>query len=492
MGRSKSLSGAFFRYFSIGTIAIICIAVGIFIASGLNFTKETVADPPTAGYPVVIDDQGEYSSPFVAVVDRVQDAVVNVTAVQRNPGYAADDFFWRFFNIPREPSMSSGSGFFFRPDGYILTNHHVVRNADQVAVQTSTGYQYEAVIVGSDEQTDLAVLKVEPEAEIAYIPFGNSSKIKVGDWAIAIGNPFPQQGLERTVTVGVISAKGRSNLRFGEGTPRYQDYIQTDASINPGNSGGPLLNLKGEAIGVNSAISSPTGVSVGIGFAIPINLARSIVPDLIATGAVSRGWLGVYLADVNEKMARENGLDKVGGAYLQEVVENSPADIAGLKDGDIVLEFEGEEVKDIDHFSVLVSTAPKDQDLDMKIVRGGDELDLPVKVGNRDEYSQLASSRSSQSLTWQGMELLNYTQHIANRIGADFFPGVYVYRLARGSVAYRAGILPGSIITQVDNKDVKNLTDLEQAVNEYRDIKKPIPLLLVDPSGQIEYKAIKP
>ena len=492
---SFSLLGAGFRYLSLGIIITVCVVAGVLIASNLNFTKESVADVKPPRYPVVQNEEGEYSSPFVAVVDRVQNAVVNIVATVSVESSHHDDIFWHFFQIPREPSNSSGSGFFFRDDGYILTNFHVVRNAEKIVVRTSSGYRYDAKYVGGDPQTDLAVLKVEPEEDISFIPFGNSSQLKVGDWAIAIGNPFPQQGLDRTVTVGVISAKGRSNLQFGQGTPRYQDYIQTDASINPGNSGGPLLNLNGEAIGVNAAISSPTGASVGIGFAIPINLARSIVPDLIATGKVSRGWLGVYLADVSEAQARAQGLDKVQGVYIQDVFAESPAADAGIEAGDILVSFNGEEINDADRFSVLISTAPKDRDSQMEAIRNGKRVNFSARIVDREKYQLAHSSQfeqPNQRLSWLGMELISFTEDVARQVNSDYFPGVYINRVVRGSQAYKAGVMPGSIITQINNREIKNLADLRIIAESLEGQVKAIPFLLVDPGGSIEYKAIRP
>jgi len=492
---SFSILGAGYRFFSLGLIVVICIIAGILIASNLDFTKKSAANISNQKYPVVQNEDDEYESPFVAVVNNVQDAVVNIVAEVSTEYSYHDELFWRFFQIPQEPSISSGSGFFFREDGYILTNYHVVKNAKKIVVRTSSGYRYDGSFVGGDPQTDLAVLKVDPQEKIEYIPFGNSSKIMVGDWAIAIGNPFPQQGLDRTVTVGVISAKGRSNLRFGEGTPRYQDYIQTDASINPGNSGGPLLNLRGEAIGVNAAISSPTGASVGIGFAIPINLARSIVPDLIATGKVSRGWLGVYLADVNEARARQQGLDKVKGVYIEDVFKESPAADAGIKTGDILLKFNGESILDADQFSVLISTAPKDRDSQMEGIRDGKPVTFSARLVDSETYQLTHASQfeqPNQLVTWLGMELKTYSENVARQINSDYFPGVYINRVVKGSQAYLAGVMPGSIITQVDNKEVKNLADLQIIAESLQSKSTAIPFLLVDPGGSIEYKAVRP
>ncbi len=495
MGWGFTPSGTGKKLLSLVVLGALFTTLGIIIASNLDFTAKTVATQISPGYPVVSDNHGNPTSPFVAVVEKVYDATAHIAAQREGVGRYHDDLFWRFFQIPQEPSMSYGSGFFFREDGYVLTNNHVVENATKVLVRTSSGYQYEADIIGTDPQTDLAVLKVKADQKINYIPFGNSDEIRVGDWVIAIGNPFPQQGLERSVTVGVVSAKGRSNLRFGEGTPRYQDYIQTDASINPGNSGGPLLNLKGEAIGVNAAISSPTGASVGIGFAIPINLARAIVPDLIATGKVSRGWLGVYLANVTEETARKQGLDAVRGAAIEEVFKGSPADESGIRKNDLLLKFNGQDVADVEQFSVLIATAPKNKEIPVTVLRDGRRFDVNTRVVDRDEYRRAHSDQftsENDQRQWLGMELYNYTENIARTIGAEYFPGVFINRVDRGSPAYRAGIMPGSIITQVDNREIKNLVELEVAVENIKDREKAVPLLLVDPSGNIEYKAIRP
>ncbi|MBN2227638.1 MAG: trypsin-like peptidase domain-containing protein [candidate division Zixibacteria bacterium] len=491
-GRSRRPLGVRYRYFFVSAAFII---IGIIIATNLELNPKAAADLSVGNVPVVQGDDGQYYSPFVNTVDHVQGAVVNISATSTRSHTAYDDIFWRFFQVPREPQMSSGSGFFFREDGYILTNNHVIANTDQVVVRTSTGYTYEAQVIGSDPQTDLAVLKVEPEEQITFIPFGNSDEIRVGDWAIAIGNPFPQVGLDRTVTVGVISAKGRSNLRFGNDTPRYQDYIQTDASINPGNSGGPLINLKGEAIGVNAAISSPSGGSVGIGFAIPINIARAIVPDLISTGKVTRGWLGVWLSEVTQARAKSNSLPAVKGAYIDSVFAGSPADQAGIESGDILTRFNNQEILDLAQFSVLIATAAKGRATDIELVRRGKPMKVQATIIDREEYLASHSEGTTlpdQPATWLGMELLTYTENIARQIGSDYFPGVYINRVSRGSAAYRADIMPGSIITQVNNSEVKNLDDLQSAVNSMRDMKKAIPILLVDPRGSIEYKAIRP
>ncbi len=474
-------------------VAIFCTIVGVVLATYIDFPSSngkasTVSLAALNPFPVVERD-GELESPFVAVVEKVQDAVVNISAqtVERQ-------LPWWYHGS--NYATSSGSGFFFREDGYILTNNHVVENAVSLTVRTASGYEYQAELVGSDPETDLAVLKVEPEEKITVIPFGNSDEIKVGDWAIAIGNPFPQQGLDRTVTVGVISAKGRSNLKFGRETPKYQYYIQTDASINPGNSGGPLLNIKGECIGVNAAITTPSGGSVGIGFAIPINLARAVVPDLIAYGKPHRGWLGVRLANVTEKDAKRLGLDAVKGVKIVEVVENSPASKAGIQPGDVVISFNNQSVENIDQFSVLVSTVDNGVSVPVEVIRNGKKVELTTTIGDLEAYYASLKNKEReddfQALSWLGMEMINFTPEVAQALSLAPVKGVYVRRVVPGSPADRASIVPGTIILQINKKTTKSIADIEKVAKKW--VRNPgrLALIVKEPDGIIARKIIRP
>lgn len=478
------------------TLLLIGAVIGLIVASNLQLPGASVAQTPvniaqTGAFPVV-ERNGEMESPFVSVVERVQDAVVNISAKSA-----------RSSNVPwwyqGGDAVSSGSGFFFREDGYVLTNAHVVRNASELTVRTSSGYDYKAKLVGQDPSTDLAVLKVEPEEKITFIPFGQSDNLKVGDWAIAIGNPFPQQGLDRTVTVGVISAVGRSNLAFGRETPQYQDYIQTDASINPGNSGGPLLNLRGEAIGVNAAISSPTGSSVGIGFAIPINIARSIVPDLIATGRASRGWLGVSMSNVTEREAKRQGLAAVRGVHIDSVVANSPASQSGLRARDVILKFNNEEVQNVNQFSVLVSTVKKGASVPLEVVRDGNPVTLKATIGDRDAAFAAASQRFERSedsgqadaVEWRGMELVPFTEQMAAEIDIRHVDGMYVTRVYPGSSADRASLAEGTIILHANNQEVTSAADFSRVVAGISKVDK-VPLLVIEPDGSVARKILRP
>jgi serine protease Do len=475
-------------------VAIAVIIIFVLVLSGeFRVPQNSVAQSPTniaetGSYPIV-ENNGQTESPFVAVVDAVKNAVVNVSArnqeQERRP-------WWH----PGGGGTSSGSGFFFREDGYVLTNNHVVSGSDKVTVRTSTGYAYDAEVVGTDPQTDLAVLKVDPKEVIVTIPFGNSDDIKVGDWAIAIGNPFPQHGLDRTVTVGVISAKGRSNLRFGSETPQYQDYIQTDASINPGNSGGPLLNLRGEAVGVNAAISSPTGSSVGVGFAVPINLARAIVPDLITSGKASRGWLGVWFAPLTEREAKRQGLEAVKGVIIDSVFVNSPAEVAGIKSGDVIVGFNNHEVDNTGQLSVLVSTTRSQQEVPIDILRDGRRMTLNTIVADREEF--LAQARQQTRAAddfdvreWNGMELLAFTPEIARALDIEHSDGIYVRRVYPGSASDRASISRGTIILQVDEVVVRTLEEMEDSIQRLNKSSRAIGLIVQEPDGTIARKVIR-
>lgn len=476
--------------------AILFTFFGMLVTSNLDFTPKTIAQTSvnigeTGLYPVVYNG-GETESPFVQVVEKASDAVVNISAksVESNVPW------WH----QGQGSSSSGSGFFFREEGYILTNNHVVENAVELTVITASGYQYDATLVGADPQTDLAVLKIEPKNEkITVIPFGNSDNLKVGDWAIAIGNPFPQQGLDRTVTVGVISAKGRRNLNFGSETPMYQDYIQTDASINPGNSGGPLLNLRGECVGVNSAISSPTGASVGIGFAIPISLARSVVPDLIALGKVNRGWLGVWLGRLTERETRLQGIDGLHGVKIDSVFTDSPADRAGIKSGDIILKINGQEVENNRHLTVLISQAKGGQPVPIELVRNSEIHEVKVVVADRDTFmaslensNRPATPSDMRSVRWLGMELVSFTDDLADLLNIEPVDGVFVQKVGLGTPADNSSVRRGTVILQVNNQSVSKVEDILSISKKIPSSATRIPMIVVEPDGSVARKVIRP
>ncbi len=494
-------------------IAVSFTFLGIIIASQLDWTGHSFAGANQsstqssdnsathqtgevnaifAGVQVIKGDDGEYTSPFVPIIERVSDAVVSVTAKKHNQ---SNGFFRR--NQRGSESTSSGTAFFFRHDGYLLTNNHVIKGAESIEVRTTKGFVYQAKLVGLDPATDLAVFKVDTDDELTIIPFGDSDKLRVGDWAIAIGNPFPQQGLSGTVTVGVVSAKGRSSLRFGSESPDYQDYIQVDAAINPGNSGGPLLNLRGEAVGINSAISSPTGSSVGIGFSIPINLARSIVPDLIAYGEVRRAWLGIRMADVTPADARRLHLDEVRGVVVEQVVPNSPAARAGLRKDDIIVDFNGTEVTNNSQLMILVSTLHDGDKAKINIIRDRNRMAFTALLTDKRKGDILASSRGGEdpnaleSVIWGGLEVTTFTRDIARRNGLEFAEGVVVMGVTGNSSAKLAGFKPGDVITEIGSKPVKNVDEFKSVTSSMSDRTKRVSMIVIDRFGNTEYRSVQ-
>jgi serine protease Do len=440
----------------------------------------------------------DFSTPFINVVNIARDAVVNITAESESNyrGVGLDEYF-RFFglNHPRT-QRSYGTGFIFREDGYILTNNHVVAGAEKVWITISGDDMYPGKVIGADPETDLAVLKIEAESDLQVIPFGHSDNLEIGEWVVAIGNPFPQQGLDRTVTAGVVSAKGRRNLRFNEGNVTYQNYIQTDASINPGNSGGPLLNLKAEAVGVNAAISSPTGSSVGIGFAIPIDFARAVVPDLIAHGKVSRGWLGITASDLPKDIAEEYDINEPA-VIFNEVLKGSPAAKAGIRARDILLMYDGKQIRDADDFRFQVATTPINETVNLKMIRKGEPVHLKVTIGDRSRGLQAMQSPRQLPYSeeyWLGMEVADCSVDLAYRLGVECPPsgGVIVTDVAPGSPAYNRNIVPGVIIVEVDKYEIADIHDYREAVVNLEDRKKSISFIIYDTEGNTRWIGIKP
>ncbi len=488
------------RFISSVLFAILFTFVGIIIASMLDLPSSPVAreHPQLLKQDALSDRPVDFSTPFINVVAASRDAVVNITAesAENLRGMNFDEYF-KFFGMGHPRTQTSfGTGFIFREEGYILTNNHVIAGTQSVKVTTSDNETYDATIIGTDPETDLAVLKIDPRSDLPVIPFGHSDKLKIGEWVVAIGNPFPRQGLDRTVTAGVVSAKGRKNLRFSDGNVIYQNYIQTDASINPGNSGGPLLNLRGEAIGINAAISSPTGTSVGIGFAIPIDFARVIVPDLIAHGQVSRGWMGVSANDLPKDMADELDINQPAVVF-DRILRGSPASSAGLKPRDILIGYDGKEVVNADDFRFEVAATPINQKVILRLIRNGREIEVPVTIGSRNEALQAMQSPRQQPYTedyWLGMEVANCDAAMANKLGVECPPGggVLVTKVTPGSPAYNRNIVPGTIIVEIDKFEIKDVNDYREAVANLKDREKSISFIIFDTEGNTRWVGIKP
>ncbi|MCK4857976.1 MAG: trypsin-like peptidase domain-containing protein [candidate division Zixibacteria bacterium] len=480
------------------------VAVGLVISGNVSFDNYSYAQTqlarsqakPSSVYPIT----AEGKSPFVAVVDAVRDAVVNIKSERQeelDPYHRRWLRFWGFrWDNRREVSM--GSGFFFREDGYILTNSHVVTGGENITVTLADGSEVSAQLVGEDRATDLAVLKIQGDG-YPHIELGDSDKIKVGEWVVAIGNPFPAQGLDRTVTVGVVSAKGRRGLDFGRDSPEYQDYIQTDAAINPGNSGGPLVDLDGYVVGINAAIASTAGQSAGIGFAVPANLAKTIVNSLLTGGKVTRGWLGVILGDVDADMAEANGLAKPYGVLIRQVLPNSPAEDGTLEEGDIIIEYNGVEVEDSDHFRYLVAGTGEGSTVDVVAQRRGRPVALAVTVGDRDQglvsidgHQGGQEDQPGADELWLGLAIDVCTPALADKHGVEYRQGLIVTYVKSGSPADIKGVLPGMVLIQINHCDVSTVADFYQIKEELKDRTKAILFLGYDLRGSIRHFAIKP
>lgn len=398
---------------------------------------------------------------FITLVKQATPSVVNISTISKKklvqPLFQFSPFFHDFFDgeQPRyRRDTSLGSGFIINRDGYILTNDHVVRDAETIKVKLSNDTVYTGKVVGSDPKTDIAVIKIDSKEPLPVAVLGDSSKLQVGQWAIAIGNPF---GLDRTVTVGVVSATGRSNM----GIETYEDFIQTDASINPGNSGGPLLNIYGEVIGINSAI---VATGQGIGFAIPVNMAKHVVEQLISKGTVSRGWLGVSIQPVTEDIAASFGLKKAAGALVNQVVDGSPAAKAGIKQGDIIRAIDGTEVKEVSQLQRLVGDLPIGKRVKVTVFREGKEVTLSLVIGNADSNAAKEQARPEepQPATWLGMSVRELPREMRMR----GFSGVIISEIDPEGAAAEAGLQQGDIIVSINRKKVDNIAEYGRAVAE--------------------------
>ena len=404
----------------------------------------------------------------------------------QNPfDFNGDDFFNRFFGMPYRgqpqkpaPQLSQGSGFFISADGYVMTNAHVIKDADKISVVLNDGREMDATLVGADPHTDIAIVKVEG-SNFPYLTFGNSEEMDIGEWVIAIGSPFQ---LEASLTVGVISAKGRQNLRITD----LEDFIQTDAAINPGNSGGPLLNLQSQVIGINTAIVSRSGGYMGIGFAIPSNMATQIKDQLIDKGSVVRGFLGVSLQPIDKDIADAFNLTKPEGALVSEVVKNSPADQAGLKQGDIIIEYNKTPVKSLQSFKNDISLMGPGAILNLTVNRKGKILSIPITLGTASNTLATAGG-IVQKL---GMEIDNLTHDLAKQLGyVKGEEGVVIVKIKPGSLAAQAGLRPGFLIQAVDHKKTSTVEEFNQAMNSL-DNKNRV-LMLVRQGNMTRFYSIK-
>lgn len=375
--------------------------------------------------------------------------------------FFGEDFFDRLFPIPPVPkgefkTQSLGSGVIVDKRGYILTNNHVVADMDELKVRLSDKREFDAKIIGTDPQTDLAVIKIEAE-NLIPAKMGDSDKIKPGQWAIAVGNPF---GLTSTVSVGVISATGR----FGVGIAQYENFIQTDAAINPGNSGGPLVNIKGEIIGINTAIFTRSGGYQGIGFAIPINMAKAVLRDLIEKGRVTRGWLGVVIQNIDSSLAKQFNVDVTEGVLISDVQDDSPAKEAGFERGDIVIEYDGKKIADINELRNKVAQTEVGKKVNVTVLRGGKEKVLTVKIGEQPaDLFAIGPFPAGKEL---GMTVQDLTEELARNLDYEGESGVVVSAIEQGSPADQAGIEEGDLIKEVNREKITNVKEFGQALRK--------------------------
>jgi serine protease Do len=400
------------------------------------------------------------------------------------PGDPYQEFwepFERFFGpMPRQgPQRSLGSGFILNREGLILTNNHVVEDADEIVVQLDDEREYKAQLIGRDPKTDIAVIKIEAENHLQPVTLGNSDDLRVGDWIFAIGNPF---GLQHTVTAGIVSAKSRF---IGQGS--YDDFIQTDAAINPGNSGGPLVNLRGEVVGINSAIFSRSGGNIGIGFAIPINLAKELLPQLREKGKVVRGWLGVYIQKVTPEIAESLGLTQSDGALVADVMTGTPAQEAGVEVGDVIVEFDGQPIKNSNDLPTIVARTPVGKATSLRIIRGDKQQTLSVTIGElSDSDAQLAAGPTAEL----GLTVQKLTPEIAESLGIDASTkGVVVAGVDPNSPAEEAQLQRGDVILEVNRKPIEDENGFSSAVRQATNTKTV--LLLVRRGENTIFMAIK-
>ena len=457
--------------FLIILLCALAFFVGFFV-SPLKSKEKNFSSPEFTSSSPSSEKSGSLANTvsFVEVAEKIIPTVVNISAEKsikiKAPTFEFfspfEDFFRDFFKdfpLPkefREKIRSLGSGVIISEDGYIITNNHVVEGYDKLIVTLADGTKFkekEVKIIGRDPKTDIALLKIETKKKLPFAPLGNSDEVRIGEWVMAVGNPF---GLSGTVTVGVISAKHRTGIDL-YGGPTYQDFIQTDAAINPGNSGGPLVNLKGEVIGINTAIKTTSGGNIGIGFAIPINLVKKVKDDLMKKGKVVRGYLGIYLQELTEELKESMDLPKdLEGVVIRDIIPNSPASKADLKSGDIILKFQGKKVKSVDELRFMVAETPPNTKVTLEIYRNGKIKTVEVVLGEMpEEISQV----KKEAVLDIGLKVKETKE------------GVVVEEVESDSPAEEAGFQAGDIILEIQKEKINNLDDYYRVLEKVKDRK---------------------
>ena len=486
------------RKFQVAFLLVAGMAIGVLAASHFDWLPQSQAKMPAISStvtepaaPAVPEEtkppMTEFDNPiiadlnnaFIKIADKVQPSVVTIfsnkvvrqTQTTRNPHleFFGDDFFRRFFgpNAPRgeQRLRGQGSGVIVSDDGYIITNNHVVRDADELEVMFFNGNRYSAKVIGADPKSDIAVIKVDAK-DLRPISFGDSDRLRVGEWVMAIGSPLSED-LASTVTAGIVSAKGRSNVRLTD----YEDFIQTDAAINPGNSGGALVNLNGELVGINTAIVSQSGGFQGIGFAVPIKMARDVMDLLIRDGRVIRSWIGVEIQEIDQALAKSMDLPSTNGALVVKVVEDSPAESAGLEVGDVIVGLQNDVVKDVPYLRNTISLMRPGTKVELKVIRDAKPITLTAKlVELPDDDQQISYRDRDQGHESQlGFSVETLDRRLEQRYSIDSNePGVVIVDIDRSSRAYDEGLREGDLILAVNRKPVATKADFSRMTSELK------------------------
>ncbi len=483
--------------------ALILLGIGILfgalLVSGFGLVRPGYADIKLGADnpPVNIDaESSSFGQAFIETAEKVTPTIVQIVVVSERENPHEEFFFFPFKDMPKE-QKGSGSGIIISKDGYIITNNHVVENATKVTVGLSDKRKFEAKVIGTDPLTDLAVIKIDADdLPVAYL--GDSDKLKVGQWVMAIGNPL---SLASTVTAGIVSAIGRGQLGLIRDSYGVENFIQTDAAINPGNSGGALVDLTGAVVGVNSAIAtSGTGTYIGYGFAIPINLAKAVAKDLIANGKIDRGYIGINISEVDDAIAKSIGLDKPKGIIIQGVLENSAAEEAGLKEGDVILEVDGREVNAPNQLQSYVAAQTAGTTITLKIYRDGEVIEKKVTLKPRDadaetkpvneekdKESEHKKNITSMRFDDLGLKVKNLSEKEMEQFGVDH--GILITEVERFSVAEDQKLFAGLVILEADKEKIDDVQEFSDLVESKRG--SALLLKVVDSKGNTRFVGLE-
>lgn len=477
-------------------LILIAVALGIVVGSNLDTFLPKTTPYPRVYIPKVPKALIKEGEAFSDIVKAISPTVVNISTtktIKREMPFphffnTPFDEFFEPFRIPRKwKEQSLGSGVIVSDDGYIITNNHVIEKADEIKISLYDKQDYKAKVIGSDPKTDIAILKI-PAKNLPTIKWGDSEELEVGEFVLAFGNQF---GFSHTVTMGIVSATGRANV----GVAEYEDFIQTDAAINPGNSGGPLVNIKGELIGINTAIFSRTGGYEGIGFAVPSNMARRVMEQLIKEGKITRGWLGVSIQEVTPELAKQFGVENSKGALVTDIFRGSPAERAGLKRGDVIVEFNGRAIKDVETLRNMTAQSELGSTVKLKVMRDRKPIFIDAIIAELPKESVEAipekmkeGMREENALA--GFSVIELTPEIAKQIGLhNEEKGAVVVRVEPDSSAEEAGLKKGDVIQEINKKGIRSLSEFNSIASRIK--KGDTMLLFVNRGGQKFYITLK-